>query len=204
MNIYYVYQYLREDGTPYYIGKGKGNRLYSKKHSVNLPTDKNRIQIISDNLSQENARLLEIELIAKYGRKDLGTGILRNKTDGGEGCSNPSAEIRKKMSDANKGKVLSETHLQKLKEPRSEEYKAKLRKPKPPRTEEHCRNISLAQSGKKRKPLSDETKAKISAARKGKPGTPRSEETRQKMRGLRGPQKNPRRNALQKTTSQIQ
>lgn len=85
MNIYYTYAYLREDSTPYYIGKGKGKRAWSKYHRVHLPSDRTRIQIIKDGLSNEEALALEIELIAKYGRKDLGTGILHNQTDGGDG-----------------------------------------------------------------------------------------------------------------------
>ena len=85
--IYYVYQYLRSDGTPYYIGKGHGNRARSKAHNVHLPKDQTRIVMIKENMLETDALAMEIELIAKYGRKDIGTGILRNLTNGGEGVS---------------------------------------------------------------------------------------------------------------------
>jgi len=41
--IYYLYAYLRTNGTPYYIGKGKNNRAYSKQHNINLPNNNGRI-----------------------------------------------------------------------------------------------------------------------------------------------------------------
>jgi len=66
--------------------KGKGNRAW-QKHSIPLPKDKNHIVIIAENLTEEQALNAEKELIAKYGRKDLGTGILHNRTNGGEGVS---------------------------------------------------------------------------------------------------------------------
>ena len=112
MNIYYVYQYIREDGTPYYIGKGKEQRAWSKDHNVNLPKDLSRIQIIKEKLTEEDAHILETALIAQHGRKDLGTGILHNKTNGGEGVTGRtgftvSSETRAKMSEARKGRKLS-------------------------------------------------------------------------------------------------
>ena len=86
-NIYYVYAYLREDQTPYYIGKGKGKRAWEKwSHNyrgIQLPTDNTRIVILEQELDEQLALDIESELIKHYGRKDLGTGILYNKTDGG-------------------------------------------------------------------------------------------------------------------------
>lgn len=86
-NTYYVYAYLRKDGTPYYIGKGKSRRITAQHNSVKVPKDKSKIQIIATKLSEHESFLLEIKLIKHYGRKDICNGILRNQTNGGEGAS---------------------------------------------------------------------------------------------------------------------
>jgi hypothetical protein len=80
---YYVYAYLREDGTPYYIGKGKDQRAYKPHNGLGIPP-RDRIQIVYSNLNEDVAYSLEKMLIAKYGRLNNGTGILRNKSDGGD------------------------------------------------------------------------------------------------------------------------
>lgn len=104
---FYVYAYLRKDGTPYYIGKGSGNRAY--KHSntdkIHPPIDVSNIVFLKENISETEAFAYEKQMISHYGRKDLGTGILRNMTNGGEGTAGykHTSEFRKRISSAQKG-----------------------------------------------------------------------------------------------------
>ena len=108
---FYVYAYMREDTTYYYIGKGHGKRAWESHRRANnseiSPKDHSRIIILAHRLTEAEAHLLEKKLITIIGRKDLDTGSLINLTDGGEGASGIicSQELRQKRSDMHRGRV---------------------------------------------------------------------------------------------------
>jgi hypothetical protein len=99
LKTYYTYLWLREDGTPYYVGKGSGKRAFEKHDKLTPPPDSARILIEYYSIESE-AYEAEAFLVQFYGRKDLKTGCLRNMSDGGRGGLNPSKETREKQRAA--------------------------------------------------------------------------------------------------------
>ena len=114
--IFYVYAYyVLGEEEPFYIGKGSGDRAYKHLMACNLKRGtmfycrlinllgqeiKPIVKILHENLTEVEAFNIETELIAQYGRLDIGTGCLTNHTDGGDGASGHiySEESRRKMS----------------------------------------------------------------------------------------------------------
>lgn len=173
MNNFYVYALISSiDMQPFYIGKGKGNRCLDHLKETSTNTSNvhkfNKIQSILNadgeviivkifnNLDNDTAYQIEELLIRMYGRKNDG-GILTNIC-----ISNippditglkRSEEVIQRMSNAQKGRIISE---------------------------EHRKNMSIAQQKRTDyKPLSDTHKEKLRIANTGRL---RSDETKQKIR----------------------
>jgi hypothetical protein len=191
-NSFYTYAYLREDGTPYYIGKGKGKRAFDKSgHRVPVPA-RERILFLKVNICEEDALRHEVYMIALYGRKDRGTGILYNFTDGGEGLSGyvPSEETRKKLSNSllgntrRRGKPNSPETRQKISQANkgrifANETREKLRQSLTGKSKSPEHRRKLREAALNRKPVSEETREKMSQSQRGRT---HSLETREKMR----------------------
>ena len=177
---FYVYAYLRSRsskfgvvGSPYYIGKGQTDRRFSKHHNAKPPQDPANNVLLKEGLAETYALAEEIRLIKFYGRIDIGTGCLRNRTDGGDGASGfihpPESKEKMRLS-----------HAREVRGPRSQETRDKmsrshLGKKKSP---EAAKKSRLARTGVKRSPevrermrlfqSSPATKEKIRLAREAK------------------------------------
>ena len=162
MREFYTYAYLREDGTPYYIGKGKGNRINSgRSRRVHMPPKDRRI-FLKRNLTEEEALRHEVYMVFVLGRKEFGEGLLWNLTEGGEGTSGYkwTEEQRRQLSESSTGKKYGEKMKERMRQVRLGTK----------RSEETRRKISESLRGNTRakgKPKSEEHKRKISEAMRG-------------------------------------
>ena len=164
----YVYVLFRANGSPFYVGKGRGRRWKQhemrarngeRSHRANLirkmlaaglteiPSVK-----IAECLTDVQALNYEVAFIAAIGREPHGPLI--NQTAGGDGVADPPAAVRAKIAAAQLGRIPSA------------EARARMSARGRDRTfsPEHRANIRAAKTGHT---PSTETRVKISAARKG-------------------------------------
>lgn len=152
--MYYVYLYLREDRTPYYVGKGSGKRI-DQKHPrgggkyVPLPPKDRRI-ILKQFDSEEDCFAFEEWIIELYGRKCSG-GILNNLCKGGKGATRGRNFDRAKYVEENKEKIASRQKLyrEKNKEILSQKQKENYQRRKEERGNYWYDNISKEEYNKK-------------------------------------------------------
>lgn len=106
---YYIYEYyIKDTGEVFYVGKGKGRRVYSGKRNKFCEDMKSThdwdYRIVYSDLSEQDAFDFERGLIIWY--KEHTNYRLTNVTDGGDGVSGwvPDENFRKKQSELSKGR----------------------------------------------------------------------------------------------------
>lgn len=151
---FYVYALFRENGVPFYVGKGRGDRLAYHGRGFQKNTKSHKTAIIRgmqmrgseiiraklhDGLTEPIAHEYERALIQAIGREPYGP--LVNLTDGGEGVTGlaHTLEARASIGNASRGRKKSAIE---------------------------CANIAAGKRGTK---ASKETLAKLSESHRGKP-----------------------------------
>lgn len=123
--VFYVYvYYCPTTDIPFYVGKGSGDRLHYHVHNRRTHSNKQlgiiiseivnggqqvRIEVPFTTTIEQEAYNHERYLVSKYGRLDLTTGTLANRSGGGEGFGTAgcgwSDELREKMKCSRTPKV---------------------------------------------------------------------------------------------------
>lgn len=183
LNNSYVYLHRRLDTNDvFYIGIGsslKFRRAFDSsnrnKFWKNIVRKTNYIiGVIYKNITYEQACKYEINLIAMYGKRDLGLGNLVNMTDGGQGTTRikVTEETKIKSKKYKVGKVLSEETKEKI---RQKALGRKWTKERKIKFSEYRKKVCLSSEYKLQRKLkmtgkkhSEETKVKMSKSHKGK------------------------------------
>ena len=152
MNKHYIYFHRRsDDGVIFYVGIGVGRRAYRESNRSQFwkrIVEKHggyTIEFPHDNISQEEAKQLEIHYISVYGRIDRGTGTLCNMTDGGDGRTGYKCtdETKEKMRKAATGVKFTEERKRKIGE-KSKERKSWTAAQSAPWTEERRNKLRMS------------------------------------------------------------
>ena len=129
---FYVYAYLRTDGTPHYIGKGTGRRAW-QAHSRpgpnggicdRTPRDPNRIRLLAVGLTNRESLAFERDLIALLGRIEDG-GCLYNFSDGGESPRHNS-RTRERLSRIAKARGMPRSTVEAASRKKQQRHAKKL------------------------------------------------------------------------------
>jgi NUMOD3 motif len=187
---YYVYALYRQNGTPFYIGKGCGRRINSHEGEARAGDNMPRHRVIRKmlaaghevgkaklhtGLTEAQAHKIEMAVIKEIGRHPHGP--LVNLTDGGDGLSgyknSPATIAKRAASNRALGgsqwtpEARARASASKIGEVRSEAFKAHLSKLWTGRknSPEAIEKMRLAAIGRKHTP---EACAKMSATRRGR------------------------------------
>ena len=180
---FYVYVLFRDDGRPFYVGKGHGDRWLDHERRARYGRKGHRFAIIRDlqargvelakvklheGLTEATANAYEVALIAAIGR--VPHGPLVNLTDGGEGASGvkPSPEAIAKSAAARRGFKHSPEAIAKMaaaKRGGKQSLATRAKRSGWKHTPEAVAKIKATHLGRKHSP---ETRAKMAAAALGR------------------------------------